>query len=58
MTQKIIKFDAPELDAIEKSKADQIRATFEPMGKMLSEFETAFGVIGHFKDRQPNNGRQ
>lgn len=45
MTQKIIKFDAPELDAIEKSKADQIRATFEPMGKMLSEFETAFNEV-------------
>ena len=29
----------PELQAIEKSKAEQIKATFEPMVKMLETFE-------------------
>ena len=39
---EIMKFDAPELQVIEKSKAEKIKATFEPMAKMLLEFEKAF----------------
>jgi colicin import membrane protein len=36
---------APELKGIEKSKAEQIKATFEPMAKMLSEFEQAYDQV-------------
>jgi hypothetical protein len=37
---------APELQGVEKSKALQIKQTFEPMTKMLEEFENAYnGVI-------------
>jgi hypothetical protein len=42
---ELVKFDAPELSVIEKSKAEQIKATFEPMAKMLSEFEEKFNEI-------------
>jgi hypothetical protein len=42
---ELIKFDAPELASIEPSKADKIRATFEPMAEMLTEFEAAYGEI-------------
>ena len=45
MKQEIVKLEAPELNAIEKSKADQIRATFEPMVKMLDEFETQYSDV-------------
>lgn len=45
MKQEIVKINAPELAAIEKSKAEEIRATFEPMAKMLSEFEEAYKEI-------------
>jgi len=41
-TTGIMKLDAPELQVIEKSKAEKIKATFEPMAKMLLEFEKAF----------------
>lgn len=42
MENKIVKFDTPEIRAIEKSKAEQIKATFEPMAEMLLEFEEAY----------------
>ena len=45
MTNKIVKFDAPELQVIEQSKAEQIKATFEPMAEMLTEFEEAYNSI-------------
>ncbi len=44
-TTEIMKFDTPELQVIEKSKAEKIRATFEPMAKMLLEFEKAFKEV-------------
>lgn len=36
---ELIKLDAPELGAIDGSKAEMIRATFEPMAEMLRGFE-------------------
>lgn len=44
MTQ-LVKLETPELQGIEKSKAEQIRATFEPMAVMLEGFEAAFNSI-------------
>lgn len=41
----IVKFDAPELQAIEPSRAEQIRATFEPMADMLSKFEDTYNGV-------------
>jgi len=41
----IIKMEAPELAVIEASKALQIKATFEPMVKMLEQFEGGFNDI-------------
>lgn len=37
--------DAPELQSIEQSKAEQIKATFEPMVQMLSGFEEAYNEV-------------
>ncbi|MFT6442497.1 MAG: hypothetical protein ACJASM_002043 [Salibacteraceae bacterium] len=45
MSDEIVRFDAPELQGIESSKAEQIKATFEPMAKMLSSFEGQFEDI-------------
>jgi len=45
MKNEIVKIDAPELQGIEKSKAQQIRKTFEPMVEMLEGFEDAFNKI-------------
>ena len=45
MKTQIVKFNTPELSVIEKSKAEQIKATFEPMAEMLSEFEKSFNEI-------------
>ena len=45
MENEIIKFDAPELQVIEKSKAEKIIATFKPMAKMLAEFEKAYNNV-------------
>lgn len=36
---------APELEVVEKSKAEQIQKTFDPMSKMLKDFENAFDEI-------------
>ena len=41
----LIILDSAELQTIEKSKATQIKATFEPMAEMLLEFETAFDSV-------------
>lgn len=45
MTTEIVNFETPELLAIEKSKAKQIKETFEPMVKMLENFEQSFNAI-------------
>lgn len=45
MTTEIVNFETPELLAIEKSKAKQIKETFEPMVKMLETFEESFNKI-------------
>ena len=45
MTNEIVKFDAPALQVIEQSKAEQIKATFEPMAEMLTEFEEAYNSV-------------
>lgn len=44
-TLELVKFDAPELNGLEKSKADQIRSTFEPMAEMLADFEESFNSV-------------
>lgn len=36
---------APELQAVEKSKAEQIRQTFQPMAEMLDTFEQQYSEI-------------
>lgn len=41
----IIKFELPELDLIESSKAEQIRNTFEPMVEMLNKFDLGYNEI-------------
>ncbi|MHC4647329.1 MAG: hypothetical protein ACYTBJ_17700 [Planctomycetota bacterium] len=45
MEKAIVKLDTPELQAIEGSKAQMIRATFEPMAEMLEGFDSAFGEV-------------
>jgi hypothetical protein len=45
METALVKLETPELQAIEQSKAEQIKATFEPMAQMLSEFETQFNEV-------------
>ncbi len=45
MKNELVSFDAPELSVIEESKAKQIKATFEPMAKMLSEFEDQYNNL-------------
>ena len=46
MSDQLIITEAPELNGVEKSKADQIKETFEPMVAMLKEFEDTYnGVI-------------
>ena len=42
MKHEIVKIESPELEILEKSRADQIRTTFEPMVKMLEEFESQY----------------
>lgn len=51
MKKELVSFDAPELSVIEKSKAKQIKATFEPMVKMLEEFEEVYnGIMSESKN--------
>lgn len=45
MKTELMKFDTPELQVIEKSKAEQIKATFEPMAEMLAEFEERYNKL-------------
>ena len=45
MENTIVKLDVPELRVIEKSKAEAIQATFEPMVEMLKEFEQSYNDI-------------
>lgn len=45
MKNELIKIDTPELNGLEKSKAQKIKETFEPMAVMISEFETSFNEI-------------
>lgn len=45
MENKVIKFDAPELQVLEQSKADKIKKTFAPMAKMLTGFETSYNNL-------------
>ena len=45
MSNEIIKLDSPELQTIEASKAEQIKATFEPMAVMLTELESVFNEV-------------
>lgn len=45
MKTELVKFDTPELQVIEKSKAEQIKSTFEPMVEMLSEFEERYNKL-------------
>lgn len=41
----IVKIEAEELKVIEKSKAEQIKKTFEPMVIMLEQFEEAYNDV-------------
>jgi hypothetical protein len=45
MSKQVITLDTPELNAVEESKALQIKNTFEPMSKMLAEFEGSFESV-------------
>lgn len=45
MKQELIKIDSPEFEGLKESKALKIRKVFEPMAKMLSEFEDAYNSI-------------
>jgi len=45
MKTEILKLDSTELNSLEKSKAEQIKATFEPMAQMLESFEDSFKEI-------------
>lgn len=52
METQIIKLESPELALIEKSKAEQIKNTFEPMVKMLKGFDVAFIEITKEADKE------
>ena len=45
MKNEIVKLDTPEMAVIEKSKAEQIKATFEPMAEMLVGFEERYNKL-------------
>lgn len=45
MKTAIVKLEIPELQVIEKSKAQQIKKTFEPMVEMLQDFESAYDEV-------------
>lgn len=45
MNQELVSFEVPEFANIEKSKAQQIKETFEPMAIMLSEFEKRYNKL-------------
>lgn len=45
MKTELVKFDTPELQVIETSKAEKIKATFEPMAEMLTGFEEKYNKL-------------
>ena len=45
MNTQLVNFEAPELIAVEPSKAKQIKETFLPMAEMLETFEERFNEI-------------
>ena len=45
MKHEIVKLETPELLVIEKSKAEQIKATFVPMVEMLEAFENRYSEV-------------
>ena len=47
MTNKmqVVSIETPELGQLDQSKAAKIRATFEPMAEMLSEFESRYKAL-------------
>lgn len=45
METALVKLETPELQAIEQSKAEQIKTTFEPMVQMLSELEAQYSEV-------------
>jgi len=45
MTTQLIKLETPELQGIEKSKAQKIKETFEPMVIMLNGFEEKYEAL-------------
>lgn len=45
MSESIALLKIPELESLEKSKAEQIRQVFIPMANMLDEFETAYSQV-------------
>lgn len=45
MENQLVKFESPELLAIEPSRAAQIKQTFEPMVQMLEDFEAKYNEI-------------
>lgn len=55
MKKEIAILEIPELESIEKSKADQIRATFAPMVQMLKSFEKAFSEIIKESEKEITN---
>ena len=48
----LVKLDAPELEGIEKSRANQIKKTFEPMVLMLAEFEAAYNEVIEMAEKE------
>jgi hypothetical protein len=42
---ELVQIDAPELQSIEQSKAQKIKKTFEPMVKMLQNFESSYNDL-------------
>lgn len=45
MKNEVLIIEAPELAGVEKSKAKQIKETFEPMVKMLAEFDQYYEEV-------------
>lgn len=45
MKNELIKINSPELQVLDKSKAEQIKTTFQPMAEMISQFEEAYNHI-------------
>ncbi len=51
---EIVKLETPELQGIEKSKAEKIRKTFEPMTEMLGKFEDAYNEVVKEAEKEIN----